>query len=527
MEALARATPDELRARIPEVFAAIDAADDATAPLVAGLAARAFAGPAGLAALREEATLPFILHGLRHADARVRALTAEQLQRLCGAADVALLSRRGVLPLLAAAVGGDALGVAEKAAGYFGAAARAGADALGAALDDGAALGALRALAGGADATRALRALALFADAAGAGDGQLALCEARGLLAPILAVWRGDDALVRLNAVELFGPIGRGAAGFRWLASSGALGELGALLDSPVGDEPMDDLLRPAALAALGAMLDGGEPEAHRVLLSGERSLVLRLWPLLSAADAEQHRAALATLRSAAGSRAGLAATLGAPSLAPLAAFLRSPEEEGRIGALAVLAQLLRTAAADGAGGAPPAPRTPAAAAAAAVAAVAIGGGGADGSAAAMDAEATGGTGALEPALRALVGACSPTPSTSAADALALAGASLSAALRVAAFEVLGALAELEWGAAELAASEGVLELLLTTTHIAPPSAAELRLKHAVAAAMLRWPNTAAQLGGGAAAALAKYAAEGPFAVQKPREAAVRAPQTL
>ena len=105
IEALATLSPAELRTRLPELFAAIDAADDASAPLVASLAGRAFDGNEGLDVLRDPLSVPFALRGLGHTDSQVRSLTAQQLTRLAATtADVNLLKERGLLSTLASLV---------------------------------------------------------------------------------------------------------------------------------------------------------------------------------------------------------------------------------------------------------------------------------------------------------------------------------------------------------------------------------------------------------------------------------------
>ena len=90
---------------------------------------------------------------------------------------------------------------------------------------------------------------------------------------------------------------------------------------------------------------------------------------------------------------------------------------------------------------------------------------------------------------------------------------------------LLHALASLEWGALQLCASEGTLEILMTSPYI-NASTDELRLKHAIAVALMGWPQVAASLGSTAASALRAYVAAGPFSSQRPR-AAVAAPLTL
>ena len=107
-----------------------------------------------------------------------------------------------------------------------------------------------------------LRALALFASLAAAGDTQFGLVEERGLLAPLLALWRGGDPLVRLNAVELFTSIARAPAGVAWLSAQDVLLELCAVLDVDEAEDVMIDLMRPAVLGCLASLLEVGGPSA-------------------------------------------------------------------------------------------------------------------------------------------------------------------------------------------------------------------------------------------------------------------------
>ena len=83
--------PEALRGeRLPLLFQAATACAWEQAPQVALLVERAFAGDAGLAALREQHA--FLAQGAAHAEPNVRAASLSQLQRLCGCAeDVALL----------------------------------------------------------------------------------------------------------------------------------------------------------------------------------------------------------------------------------------------------------------------------------------------------------------------------------------------------------------------------------------------------------------------------------------------------
>ena len=182
-----------------------------------------------------------------------------------------------------------------------------------------------------------------------------------------------------------------------------------------------------------------------------------------------------------------------------LASILTAHDERTRVSAMCVTAQLAATYAGATTG--------------------ATGGGAADG----MQREDET-TGALGESLVQLVGACSPSATTTPADAIANMGRSLSDELRIAALTLLQALACVQWGASELGASEGVLELLLTgeTVHTVPAS--ELRLKHSIAVALVRWPNA---LDATSSKALKAYVSAGPFAPQRAREAQAAAPLTL
>merc|ERR1719231_1660274 len=106
-------------------------------------------------------------------------------------------------------------------------------------------------------------------------------------------------------------------------------------------------------------------------------------------------------------------------------------------------------------------------------------------------------------------------------------GRSLSAQVRGAALDLLRALALVPWGAAELCASEGALELLLTMESVHAVPADELRRKHAVAAALAAWPAALDALGATTAGQIRAYVANGPFAPQRARAAQAAAPLTL
>lgn len=265
----------------------------------------------------------------------------------------------------------------------------------------------------------------------------------------------------------------------------------------------MEDLQRPAVLSCLATILEAGDLAAHKNII-GSLRLVQRLWPMLTlSTPQEQLCAALAALRAAAATPTGMAAILhlnaGGGSPGALASMLTAHDERTRVSAMCVTSQLASTYASATTG--------------------VTGGGASDGMQ--QDDEATA---ALGESLVKLVGACSPSATTTPADAIANMGRSLSDELRIAALTLLEALAGVQWGASELGASEGVLELLLTgeTVHTVPAS--ELRLKHSIAAALVRWPNALDET---SSKALKAYVNAGPFAVQRPREARAAAPLTL
>ena len=511
--------PSQLRERFAEVFAAAASAGDS--PLARQLTARAFEGPDGVAFLRSEAVQPFVLQGLGHADATVRAETIALLKPLASAAaDVARLAACGALALIAAALGGE-LSPSQRAADFFGACAGGGAAALRAALDDAPTLAALRALGGGEKgSTVQLRALATFAEAAAAGEAQLKLLDGLGLLAPLAPLCRDeDDPLSALNALELVAIVARGAGGLSWLDGKGIPAELAASLDVDVDADPMAALRRPATLQCLANILDRGGLGAD-ALLTSER-LVDRAWPLL-AAPPEVRGAALALLHGAAASVGGARAVLLGDAddavadavplarLEPLRVLLRSTDTRVRVSALGVAARLCETAADD---------------AAVAAGLVCLGGGGGKlgcGNAA----QVSGASAAAAKALQHLVGGAAARADTTAGDALADLVASADADVRRAALRLLKALAALRWGAAGLAASEGVLELLLAAPRH-PLDADELRERHAVAELMAAAPHVVAMLGEATAAQLGSAVAAGPFARQQPAAASAAGPLTL
>ena len=499
LDALLPLGPDALRERLPELLAAAGSATEETAPLLLTLAGRAFEGDGGLAVLRAEASLPFIKGSLAHADSNVRCFALAQLRRCADSkADVVALRSRGLLALAAAALSDEVLAVASKVTELFVAiASSADGAALGEALADAGALGALHDAASGGSSVVALRALSLVAGMVAAGDDeQFGLISTKGLLAPMLRLWRGDDPLVKLNAAELFGVVARRAAGFGWLRDAGVLDELCRALDKPVGADALDDLARPAILDCLTTIVATAPPAASAALVRDSR-LVARLWVLLKAREPEQHCAALGALRAVCAVASGTVSVLqrcadggGADGPARLGPHLRAHDERSRVAALGVLTQLAATLAA-----------------------------------AALDGDERAD---LSSALRHLVASISNAPTRTAYDELAAMGSSLSDGLRLAAYAALAALAAHDWAAEALCRSEGAIELL-TTSHpnVLTPSTDELRLKHAAATALLHWEGADAALGAATAKRLRDFAESGPFATQAQRVAIPAEPVAL
>ena len=357
IEALATLSPAELRTRLPELFAAIDAADDASAPLVASLAGRAFDGNEGLDVLRDPLSVPFALRGLGHTDSQVRSLTAQQMTRLAStAADVNLLKERGLLSTLASLIDDEVLSVSQRAAEVFTACAAAGADPLRIVLTDEPTMQKLRQLGkynSKADSVLVLRTFSVFASLAATGDAQFDLIEGSGLLEPVLSLWRAGDALVQLNIIELFNTLvtPHCTRGVFWLHTNGVLDELINVLHPDAAEEdPLVDLLRPAALSSLATFVETGGDEALTQLLGPERQLIAKLWTLLLArrkTPPEQLIACLTFMRAAAGHSVGTRAILTLHSNTGeadgLGKLLRAHEERTRIGAMAVAAQLLES----------------------------------------------------------------------------------------------------------------------------------------------------------------------------------------
>ena len=178
-------TPSALRERLPDLFQAVEAADEATRPLVQSIAERAFAGEAGLAVLLHSA--PLIARGLSHSDTGVRALTLVQLVRMAPSpVGLAELINHKLLEGIAVAVGDRDLTISQRASSFFIACAAGGREQLALALADTPTLAALRTLVVGASSRSgsvlALRALALCVEMAATGDAQFELVAACGLL---------------------------------------------------------------------------------------------------------------------------------------------------------------------------------------------------------------------------------------------------------------------------------------------------------------------------------------------------------
>ncbi|EOD07632.1 hypothetical protein EMIHUDRAFT_465702 [Emiliania huxleyi CCMP1516] len=391
---LLRLPVDELRSsRLAELLASIDAADAADAPLLTLLFDKAFSGDAGLQLLRSAAVQEALrATALVHADDAIRSFALVHCKRLAAAAaDVSLLGASGVLQQIAVLVSDASLGVSQRAVGFFVACA-ASAGALRAVLDHAPSRTALLAPcaaaaadpAGGVPAL-ALRTLALFGEIAAIGDAQCAMCEESGALDLALAAWRGSDELVRLNALEVFALLARVPRGLHWLEAHGVV----------------DDLLAQAR----GAEADGDAPMAEALSSGG---LLGPLWRQLEPAGGGARDAALAAVRGAACSRRGcilvLRQTASGGAADPLARLLRSSDARAKVGAFAVAAQLCSSCARF-----------------------------------AADGEVA----SVQPALRALIAAVSPSAGTAPGDALA------ALELRVAALRLLLGLAQLEWGAGD------------------------------------------------------------------------------
>ena len=237
--------------------APLDAATAEESPLVTALVGRVFDGDGGLAALRAEASLPFVQRGLAHADPRVRAVTVSQLQR-CVPAGLEELCERGVLAQLASAVSDSELQVSGRASALFVALAAAGVSALVKVLDDVLTRAAFDTACASASSTVGMRALAMYASMAATGDDQLRVCNERGLLQGVFDAWHSNDALVQMNALDMIGKLARAPAGPMWLAAHGTLDELYGMLSptSDACDNGTLSMLRPSVLECLAEVFE-------------------------------------------------------------------------------------------------------------------------------------------------------------------------------------------------------------------------------------------------------------------------------
>ncbi len=451
-----------------------------TAALLAAKAADALQPPEAMRKLLEMPELAQMLGAALETDKPnlVRTFALAQLARLVTDADSrSRLRAHRFFPAAAAAVADDDLAVASQAVSVFESAAAASPDALSLALDD-ATLGVLRAQGAGTSSTVALRVVSLFASAAACGDEQLAYVDAVGGLKLVMAAWRSADVLVRLASLEALATLARAPRGAQWLAEQGVLAQLLAIVGGGDSDDALAPLLEPQALHCIAQVLECGGDGAVHACGPGLRA---RLWACLSAAPGPRRDGALDVLRGLAASCAGLALVLeparshGVAALEPLPYLLRSgADSRGRLGALSVVAQLCDTSAHFASD---PAIRE------------------------------------SDAALRSLVGSAA-TGTASAADSLAAAVASPLEEVRGATLKLLAALAALEWGAAELGGSEGVLELLLYATP-ATLTPDELRLKHLVASRLVHCEAVAAQLGEGTLRRLQELVERGPFTTQQ------------
>jgi len=281
--------------------------------------------------------------------------------------------------------------------------------------------------------------------------------------------------------------------GLHWLEAHGVVDGLlaqarGAEAD---GDAPMAEVQRPSVYHCLAELLEaGGDAAADKALSTG--GLLGPLWRQLEPAGGGARDAALAAVRGAACSRRGcilvLRQTASGGAADPLAKLLRSSDARAKVGAFAAAAQLCSSCARF-----------------------------------AADGEVA----SVQPALRALIAAVSPSAGTAPGDALAALVALPAEELRVAALRLLLGLAQLEWGALALARCEGLLHLLLHAGAVLTPD--ELRDKHALASALLKSTAAADVIGAGAATVrqLREYVAAGPFAAQSKAEARPEGPLTL
>jgi len=269
-----------------------------------------------------------------------------------------------------------------------------------------------------------LRVLEMWAEASATGEEQCALLLERGMLAPLLPLLtEGDDPLARLNVLELLQGVCGTQAGFAWLEAAGVPRLLCAEARTPLEDDALGAMQRPALLRCLGAMVGGGGEAAAATLLHAHRLLEL-VWAHLACPEAEVLGAALDALRRVGSAPQGLEAiarraagggggggSVLAP-LQPLPALLGGHVPGATAAAYSTLAQLCATAA-----------HAPTAAAAAPTAAAAAAPTAAAAAAPTNTAEVSKvkklQQNEVHAVLRALVGAVSPRAGTAAADVLA------------------------------------------------------------------------------------------------------------
>ncbi|EOD10504.1 hypothetical protein EMIHUDRAFT_437881 [Emiliania huxleyi CCMP1516] len=291
----------------------------------------------------------------------------------------------------------------------------------------------------------------------------------------------------------------------------------------------MAEVQLPSVFHCLAELLEaGGDAAVDKALSTG--GLLGPLWRQLEPAGGGARDAALAAVRGAACSRRGcilvLRQTASGGAADPLARLLRSSDARAKVGAFAVAAQLCSSCARF-----------------------------------AADGEVA----SVQPALRALIAAVSPSAGTAPGDALAAlvalpaeeppascasrrcgccsASRSSSGAREMGRYGWIGGdtgrYGEIRGdihisphlptslGALALARCEGLLHLLLHAEAVLTPD--ELRDKHALASALLKSTAAADVIGAGAATVrqLREYVAAGPFAAQSKAEARPEGPLTL
>jgi len=222
-----------------------------------------------------------------------------------------------------------------------------------------------------------LRVLEMWAEASATGEEQCALLLERGMLAPLLPLLtEGDDPLARLNVLELLQGVCGTQAGFAWLEAAGVPRLLCAEARTPLEDDALGAMQRPALLRCLGAMVGGGGEAAAATLLHAHRLLEL-VWAHLACPEAEVLGAALDALRRVGSAPQGLEAIARRAAgggdgggggggvlapLQPLPALLGGHVPGATAAAYSTLAQLCATAAPTPAAAAPaPAPAAAAA----------------------------------------------------------------------------------------------------------------------------------------------------------------------